>query len=293
MVVCQRVVCWRVRTSRARSRIVALPGSVRRRVRLRQFLRSLKPCSTGARAADRAWLAWRWAGVVLRIRVDLQPVMMTGSSGSGSRPVKPRSARAPSPASPSRAAMWSWRAAVIVAQRGEHDEGDLAGRQLAPPGADLLQVGAQQAGDEGERLARQPQRALAGKRGALGGLDGCSHKRLTCIGGVSQEGFRGVPNSAPCPLIAAGFCERGGVGQGARSARRAAPKAPLTRTGRERDHAGGRGREPPWLGAECGCGGVGLGASPGKQVGMSARRGRRGSASLTWVRGALAGVPAT
>ena len=39
MIVCQRVVCWRVRTSRARSRVVALPGSVRRRVRLRQFLR--------------------------------------------------------------------------------------------------------------------------------------------------------------------------------------------------------------------------------------------------------------
>ena len=33
---------------------------------MRQFLRSLKPCSTGARAADRAWLAWRWAGVSLR-----------------------------------------------------------------------------------------------------------------------------------------------------------------------------------------------------------------------------------
>jgi hypothetical protein len=61
---------------------------------------------------------------------------------------------------------------VVVAQRGQHDQGDLAGRQLAPPGAGLLQVGAQQIGDEGERLARQRQRALAGKRGALGGLDG-------------------------------------------------------------------------------------------------------------------------
>jgi hypothetical protein len=70
----------------------ALLGSMRRRVRLRQFVRSLKPCPTGARAADRAWLAWRWAGVVLRVRVALSPVMMTGSSGSGSRPVKPRPA---------------------------------------------------------------------------------------------------------------------------------------------------------------------------------------------------------
>jgi hypothetical protein len=62
MIICQRVVCWRARTSRARIKAVALPGSVRSRVSIRQFLRSLKPCSTGARAADRAWLAWRWAG---------------------------------------------------------------------------------------------------------------------------------------------------------------------------------------------------------------------------------------
>src|SRR5437773_10430230 len=81
MIVCQRVVCWRVRTSRARSRVVALAGLRRRRVRIRQFLRSLKPCSTGARAADRAWLACRWAGVVLLVRVDFHPVMMTGSPG--------------------------------------------------------------------------------------------------------------------------------------------------------------------------------------------------------------------
>ena len=52
-------------------------------------------------------------GVVLVVRVDLYPVMMTGSPGSGSRPVKPRSARAPSPAARSRSARWSWRAAVI------------------------------------------------------------------------------------------------------------------------------------------------------------------------------------
>lgn len=34
MIVCQRQVCWRVRTSRARSRIVALPGFRRRQVRI-------------------------------------------------------------------------------------------------------------------------------------------------------------------------------------------------------------------------------------------------------------------
>ena len=32
--------------------------------------------------------------------------------------------------------------------------------------------------------------------------------RLTCIGRAPQEGLRGAPDSAPCPLIAAGFCER-------------------------------------------------------------------------------------
>lgn len=83
MIVCQRLVCWRVRTSRARSSMVALAGLRRSRVRIHQFLRSLKPCSTEARAADRAWFACRWAGVVLLVRVDLYPVMMTGSSGSG------------------------------------------------------------------------------------------------------------------------------------------------------------------------------------------------------------------
>jgi hypothetical protein len=73
MIVCQRVVCWRVRTSRARSTVVALPGFMRRRVRIRQFLRLLKPCPAGARAADRAWLVCPWAGVSLRVRVDARP----------------------------------------------------------------------------------------------------------------------------------------------------------------------------------------------------------------------------
>jgi hypothetical protein len=77
---------------------------------------------------------------------------------------------------------------VVVAQRGQHDQGDLAGRQLAPPGADLIQAGAQQAGDEGERLPRQRQSALIDKRGALGGLDGCSHKRLwACRGHPGRQ----------------------------------------------------------------------------------------------------------
>jgi hypothetical protein len=70
MVIGQRVMCWRVRTIRARSRVVALAGLRRSRVRICEFLRSLKPCPAGARAADRAWLAWRWAGVVLLVRVE-------------------------------------------------------------------------------------------------------------------------------------------------------------------------------------------------------------------------------
>ena len=67
MIVCQQLVCWRVRTSRARS-MVALAGLRRSRVRIRQFLRSLKPCSTGARTADRAGFACIWAGVVWLVR---------------------------------------------------------------------------------------------------------------------------------------------------------------------------------------------------------------------------------
>jgi len=42
---------------RARRTVVALPGFMRRRVRIRQFLRLLQPCPAGARAADSAWLA--------------------------------------------------------------------------------------------------------------------------------------------------------------------------------------------------------------------------------------------
>ena len=44
MIAGQRLVCWRVRTSRARSMMVALAGLMRSRVRIRMFLRSLKAC---------------------------------------------------------------------------------------------------------------------------------------------------------------------------------------------------------------------------------------------------------
>lgn len=58
--------------------MVALPVSRRSRVRIRQCLRSLKPCSTEARAADRAWLACRWAGVSLRAAVALSALRLLG-----------------------------------------------------------------------------------------------------------------------------------------------------------------------------------------------------------------------
>ena len=43
--------------------VVAWPGFLRRRVRTRQFLRLLKPCPAGARAAGCAWLVWPLGGV--------------------------------------------------------------------------------------------------------------------------------------------------------------------------------------------------------------------------------------
>src|SRR5690348_8216929 len=110
MIVGQRVVCWRVRTSRARSRIVALAGSVRSRVRIRQCLRSLKPCSTGARAADRAWLAYRWAGTGLACRGGL----VAGDDG---------------------------RVAGIGVQAGEPEVGQGAGPGGAQPGGEVVVAG--------------------------------------------------------------------------------------------------------------------------------------------------------
>ena len=72
---------------------------------------------------------------------------------------------------------WSWRSVASTMRA------ILPGGSLAPPGPDLLQVAAEQVSDEGERLARQRQRALIDKRGAFGGL-GCCHKRLLAAGGV-------------------------------------------------------------------------------------------------------------
>ena len=56
MIICRRLVCRRVMTSRAGSTVVVLPGSRRRRLRIHECLRSLKPCSTATRAADGAGL---------------------------------------------------------------------------------------------------------------------------------------------------------------------------------------------------------------------------------------------
>jgi hypothetical protein len=106
---------------------------------------------------------------------------------------------------------------VVVAQRGQHDQGDLAGRQLAPPGAGLVQAGAQQPGGEGERLVRQRQGARAGKRGAPGGLgSGCIHTRL--------QARRGIPAGR---TLAAGGSGRDGERAGRGAAQPAAVPGPL------------------------------------------------------------------
>jgi hypothetical protein len=58
-----------------------------------------------------------WASVRGRLRAAFFPVMMTGLSGSSSRPTKPRSPIAPRPASLSFVVMWLWRAAVMSEAR--------------------------------------------------------------------------------------------------------------------------------------------------------------------------------
>ena len=89
---------------------------------------------------------------------------------------------------------------------------------------------------------------------------GAGASRLTCIWPVTQAfdlGFYGhdhpgpgMAESAPCPLTAAGFCERAG---GSRGAQRpcAAPQAPLTRLPGSGSCRAAGGRESPG-GARCG-----------------------------------------
>jgi hypothetical protein len=82
-------------------------------------------------------------------------------------------------------------------------------------------------------------RLIASVKDADGNLIGILQDALpasACDRKRSIRGFcghdhrsRGKPESALCPLIAAGFCERAGRVTGAHSARAAAPQAPLTR----------------------------------------------------------------
>jgi hypothetical protein len=82
-----------------------------------------------------------------------------------------------------------------------------------------------------------------------------AHSRLTCIAcdrkrsvwGFCGHGHLGVgmPESAPCPPDSCRVLRAGGRVTGARSARAAAPQAPLTRLSRERIMPGGGGREFP------------------------------------------------
>lgn len=71
----------------------------------------------GAFAADRRFVSFS-AAVSWWLRVALRPVMITGSSaGLSSRPTKPRSARAPRPASRRCSVILLWRAVVISLDR--------------------------------------------------------------------------------------------------------------------------------------------------------------------------------
>ncbi len=58
---------------------MAWAGSVRSLVKVRQFLRWAKPCSTGARPTARTRLASFWPGVSLWARVAAKPVTITGA----------------------------------------------------------------------------------------------------------------------------------------------------------------------------------------------------------------------
>jgi len=84
----------------------------------------------------------------------------------------------------------------------------------------------------------------------LTALPASAFDRKRSISGFHGHGCLGLgmPESAPCPLIAAGFCEPGGRVTGARSARVAAPQAPLTRpSGSGSCRAAGQGG-PWWCG---------------------------------------------
>ncbi|WP_369265759.1 hypothetical protein [Streptomyces sp. R35] len=53
---------------------------------------------------------------------------------------------------------------LVMAENREDDRGDLPGRQLAPPGADLLQMAAEQVAEEGQGGRGQLQTGLVDNR---------------------------------------------------------------------------------------------------------------------------------
>jgi hypothetical protein len=93
--------------------VVARVGQVRSLVMQRQFFRNAKPCSLGARCAATSLLVSFSAAVSGFFLVFLTPVMTMGSSGLRSRPMKPRSARAPRPAARRCSSSFSPRHAAI------------------------------------------------------------------------------------------------------------------------------------------------------------------------------------
>jgi hypothetical protein len=134
-----------------------------------------------------------------------------------------------------------------------------------------------------------------------------ARSRLTCIDRGRKEASRGVPDSAPCSLIAAGFPASGRPGRGAQRPRSGAGGA-LDAAVREPDHAGGRRQAAG--GRRQGAGGRGQGAGRPWLVrnavvavqywaasweqgerGRGSRGPGAGSASLTSAREALASRP--
>jgi hypothetical protein len=109
---------------------------------------------------------------------------------------------------------------------------------------------------------------------------------------IQPRAFRGFGRawSAPCPFVAAGFCDRAVVsGTGASPGRRSRrPQGVLDAAARERIMLGGKGQGGPWGGGERLAVQVGAFLSGGVTKPVMPGPGGSGAASLTWVRGARA-----
>ncbi|MGW7426159.1 hypothetical protein ACWGJB_40195 [Streptomyces sp. NPDC054813] len=74
---------------------------------------------------------------------------------------------------------------LVMAENCEDDRGDLPGRQLVPPGADLLQMAAEQVAEEGQGGRGQLQTGLVDNRLSVpGGAGFLWHDLSTAAGGI-------------------------------------------------------------------------------------------------------------